>query len=203
MRKVLTELKKYSIIVIIITAVLGALLIAIPDKMLAYTALFVGGAFTACGVFALISYISSDNKSKLTLVLGMISAISGIIICIAYRQIMSIIVFFIGLFLLIGGIVNLVNSFYVAASRHRSWLLTVALSVASIALGIVSIINPFATQTKIVQFVGAGLIVFAVTDIIALVQVKKVAKEVQEQIQNQTDEYGATEVEYTEVDDNE
>ena len=171
--------------------------------MLAYTALFVGGAFTACGVFALISYISSDNKSKLTLVLGMISAISGIIICIAYRQIMSIIVFFIGLFLLIGGIVNLVNSFYVAASRHRSWLLTVALSVASIALGIVSIINPFATQTKIVQFVGAGLIVFAVTDIIALVQVKKVAKEVQEQIQNQTDEYGATEVEYTEVDDNE
>ncbi len=60
MRKILTEIKKYSIIVIIITAVLGVLLIAIPDKMLAYTALFIGGAFTACGVFALISYISSD-----------------------------------------------------------------------------------------------------------------------------------------------
>lgn len=37
MRKILTEIKKYSIIVIIITAVLGVLLIAIPDKMLAYT----------------------------------------------------------------------------------------------------------------------------------------------------------------------
>ena len=202
MRKILSEIKKYSIFVIVITAVLGVLLIAIPDRMLAYTALFIGGAFTACGVFALISYISSDDKSKLTLVLGLISALSGIIICIAYRQIMSIIVFFIGIFLLVGGIVDLVNSIYVAASRHRSWLLTVALAIASIVLGIVSIINPFDTQTKIVQFIGTGLIVFAVMDLIAFVQIKKVAKEVNTRLQNASDEYGATEVEFKEVDEN-
>ncbi|MDE6723066.1 MAG: DUF308 domain-containing protein [Eubacterium sp.] len=202
MRKILSEIKKYSIVVIVITAVLGVLLIAIPDKMLAYTALFIGGAFTACGVFALISYISSDNKSKLTLVLGLISALSGVIICIAYRQIMSIIVFFIGIFLLVGGIVDLVNSIYIAVSRHRSWFLTVALAIASIVLGIVSIINPFDTQTKIVQFIGAGLIVFAVTDLIAFVQIKKVAKEVNSRLQNASDEYGATEVEFKEVDEN-
>lgn len=202
MRKILTEIKKYSIIVIIITAVLGVLLIAIPDKMLAYTALFIGGAFTACGVFALISYISSDTKSKLTLVLGLISAISGIIICIAYRHIMAIIVFFIGIFLLVGGIIDFVNSIYVAASRHRSWLLTVALAIASIVLGIVSIINPFDTQTKVVQFVGIGLVVFAVTDLIAFIQVKKVAEEVSNRLRNSSDEYGATEVEFKEVDEN-
>ena len=199
MRKILTEIKKYSIIVIIITAVLGVLLIAIPDKMLAYTALFIGGAFTACGVFALISYISSDTKSKLTLVLGLISAISGIIICIAYRHIMAIIVFFIGIFLLVGGIIDFVNSIYVAASRHRSWLLTVALAIASIVLGIVSIINPFDTQT---QVIGIGLVVFAVTDLIAFIQVKKVAEEVSNRLRNSSDEYGATEVDFKEVDEN-
>lgn len=202
MRKILTEMKRYSIVVIIITAVLGALLIAIPDKMLAYTALFIGGAFTACGVFALISYISSDVKSRLTLVLGLISAISGIIICIAYRQIMAIIVFFIGIFLLVGGIIDFVNSIYIAASRHRSWLLTVVLAIASIVLGIVSIINPFDTQTKIVQFIGIGLIVFAITDLIAFIQVKRVAEEVSDRLQNSADEYGATEVEFKEVDEN-
>lgn len=202
MRKILTEIKKYSIIIIIITAVLGVLLIAIPDRMLAYTALCVGGAFTASGVFALISYISSEHKSRLTLVLGLISAISGIIICIAYRQIMSVIVFLIGLFLLIGGIMNLVNSFYVSVKRNRSWLLTVVLAIASIVLGIVSMVNPFNTQTKIVQFIGIGLVVFAVTDLIAFIQIKKAAKEVADRLQNSADEYGATEVEYEEVDEN-
>ena len=69
-------------------------------------------------------------------------------------------------------------------------------------LGIVSIVNPFDTQTKIVQFIGAGLVLFAVMDLIAFIQVKKVADEVKEKVQNAQDEYGATEVEYEEVDDN-
>lgn len=202
MMKFLSEIKKYSLIVIAVTAVLGALLIAMPDKMLAYTALFIGGAFTACGVFALISYISSDTKSKLTLVLGTISAVSGIVICLAYRQIMAIIVFFIGIFLLIGGLVDLVNSIYVAASRHRSWILTVILSVASVVLGILSIVKPYGIQDKIVQFIGIGLIVFAVTDLIAFIQIKKAAEEAEQRFNNVQDEYGATEVEYREVDDN-
>ena len=201
MRKILTEIKKYSLIVIVITGVLGGLLVAFPDKMLAYTALFIGGAFAACGVFAILNYLS-DKKSKLTLTLGIIAAFSGIVICLAYRQIMSVIVFFLGIFLLIGGIVDLVNSFYIAASRHRSWILTVILSIASIVLGIVSITNPFDTQNKIVQLIGAGLIVFAVLDLIAFIQVKKVAEEVSQRISDTKDEYGATEVEYREVDDN-
>ena len=201
MRKILTEIKKYSLIVIVITAVLGGLLIAFPDKMLAYTALFIGGAFAACGVFAILNYLT-DKKSKLTLTLGIIAAFSGIVICIAYKQIMSVIVFFLGIFLLIGGIINLVNSLYIAVSRHRSWILTVILSIASIVLGIVSITNPFDTQNKIIQFIGAGLIVFAVLDLIAYIQVKKVAEEVSERISNAQDEVNATEVEFREVDDN-
>ena len=202
MRKILNEIKKYSIVVIVITAVLGVLLITMPDRMLAYTALFVGGAFTACGVLALVSYISSAQKSKLTLVLGLISAVSGIIICIAYRQIMSVIVLIIGLFLLVGGIMNLVNSFYVSKKRNRSWIVTVVLAIASIVLGVVSIANPFDTQTKLVQLIGIGLVVFAITDLVAFVQIRNTAKEVASRMQNSVDEYGATEVEYEEVDEN-
>ena len=202
MRKILSEIKKYSIVVIAITAVLGVLLIAMPDRMLAYTALFVGGAFTACGILALLSYISSVQKSKLTLVLGLISAVSGIIICIAYRQIISVIVLIIGLFLLVGGIINLVNSFYIFVIRSRSWLLTVFLAIASIVLGIVSVSNPFDTQTKLVQLIGIGLVVFAVMDLIVFIQIKKAANEVKSRIQNSTDANDATEVEYEELDEN-
>ncbi|MGN0529967.1 MAG: HdeD family acid-resistance protein [Eubacterium sp.] len=201
MKKLLTEIKKYSLIGAIVLAVLGVLLIAAPGKMLRYTAFIIGGVCIACGVYAIISYIV-NKASSFVLTLGIISTITGIVICAAYRQIVSIIIFILGIILLAGGVVDLVNSVYVAVSRRRSWILTVILSVASIVLGIISITNPFDTQEKIVQFVGAGLVVFAVVDIIAYIQVMAISKEVQSKISRSGSENSAVEVDYEEVDDN-
>lgn len=195
------EIKKYSLIGAIVLAVLGVLLIAAPGKMLRYTAFIIGGVCIACGVYAIISYIV-NKASSFVLTLGIISTITGIVICAAYRQIVSIIIFILGIILLAGGVVDLVNSVYVAVSRRRSWILTVILSVASIVLGIISITNPFDTQEKIVQFVGAGLVVFAVVDIIAYIQVMAISKEVQSKISCSGNENSAVEVDYEEVDDN-
>lgn len=201
MKKLLMEIKKYSLIGAIVLAVLGVLLIAAPGKMLRYTAFIIGGVCIACGVYAIISYIV-NKASSFVLTLGIISTITGIVICAAYRQIVSIIIFILGIILLAGGVVDLVNSVYVAVSRRRSWILTVILSVASIVLGIISITNPFDTQEKIVQFVGAGLVVFAVVDIIAYIQVMAISKEVQSKISHSDSENSAVEVDYEEVDDN-
>ena len=201
MKKLLMEIKKYSLIGAIVLAVLGVLLIAAPGKMLRYTAFIIGGVCIACGVYAIISYIV-NKASSFVLTLGIISTITGIVICAAYRQIVSVIIFILGIILLAGGVVDLVNSVYVAVSRRRSWILTVILSVASIVLGIISITNPFDTQEKIVQFVGAGLVVFAVVDIIAYIQVMAISKEVQSKISRSSSENSAVEVDYEEVDDN-
>ena len=81
MRKILTQMKKYSIIFIAVTAILGILLIACPQNMLAYTALFIGGALIACGVFAIISYVVKKGFT-LTLTLGILSVVGGLIICL-------------------------------------------------------------------------------------------------------------------------
>lgn len=201
MRRILTEVKKYSLILIIVCAVLGTLLVAFPDKMLAYTSLFIGGAFIACGIFAIINYLIK-RRFTLTLTLGIIAVISGVIICLAYRQIISVIVFLMGVFLLVGGIVNLVNAFYVASVMPRSWIVTTVLSVASVALGIVSMTNPFSAQNALVQFLGIGLLVFAVLDLIAYIQVREIAKKVKQKIENENNSRGAVEVDYREVDDN-
>lgn len=201
MKKFLANLQKYSFIIIGITAILGALLLAFPDKMIAYTAFFIGGAFIICGVLAIVNYIS-ENKSKLTLVLGVTSTVIGVIVCFAYRQIISVIVFVLGAFLLVGGIVNLINSFYIAVSRHRSWILTVALSIGSIVLGVLSIKNPFGTQEKLVQFIGAGLIAFAVLDTVAYISLRKAFIEADKRITNENAAQSAVEVDYTEVDEN-
>lgn len=201
MRRILTEIKKYSIILIVVCAVLGSLLIAFPDKMLSYISLFIGGAFIVCGVFAIINYAIKRNY-VFTLSLGIIAAVSGVIICLAYRQIISVIVFLMGIFLLVGGLVNLVNAFYVSSSMPRVWIVNTVFSVASVALGIVSMTNPFQTQNTLVQFLGIGLLIFAALDLIAYVQMLEIAKKIKKKIDENRDTNQPVEVDYREVDDN-
>lgn len=198
MRKFLTALKKYSLIVIAATAVLGVLLIAFPDVMLTYAALFVGISFIACGLFGIIGY-AVKKDSVFALILGIIALVSGIIICLAYKQIMTVMVFLLGILLLVGGVTDLVTSAYVAISRHRSWILTVLLSVASIALGVAAISNPFDTQNKLLQVLGAGLLVFALVDLISYIQIRVIAKQVQKRLDEEAAAQTATEVEFTDV----
>ena len=197
MRKILVEIKKYSLIVIIVCAVFGVLLIAFPDKMLEYASLVLGGMFIACGVFAIINYVIK-RRFAFTLTLGIIAVISGLIICLAYRQIISVIVFLMGVFLLAGGIINLVNSFYAPHLR----IVTTVLSIASVVLGIISISNPFSAQNTLVRFLGIGLLVFAVLDLMAYIQIHEIAKEIKDRLSQNRDGDGAVEVEYREVDDN-
>lgn len=199
MRAFFQELKKYSLITIIVTAVLGVLLIARPNEMIAYTSLIIGAAVILSGVFAIISYLVKKD-TKLPLVMGVIAVISGIIICCAYRQIVSVMIFILGIILLVGGILDLVNSIDVARRHYRSWLFTVILSVASIVLGIISIVNPFEAQSKIVQLIGAGFIIFAVLELVTYIQVKVIAKKIDEAQQLQQDGVKAVEVDCEEVD---
>lgn len=194
------ELKKYSIITIIVTAVLGVLLISKPDQMIAYTSLIIGVAVILSGVVALINYVVKKD-SKLPLVMGIIAVISGVIICCAYRQIVSVMIFFMGIILLVGGILDLVNSIDVAKRHYRSWIFTVILSIASIVLGILSIVNPFDTQSKIVQLIGGGFLIFAVLELSAYIQVQIIAKKAAEAEQILQDGVKATEVDFEEVDD--
>ena len=168
--------------------------------MIAYTSLIIGSAIILSGVFALVNYLMKKD-SKLPLVMGIIAVISGIIICCAYRQIVSVIIFFMGIILLVGGILDLVNSIYVAKRHFHSWFFTVILSVASIVLGILSIVNPFDTQSKIVQLIGGGFVVFAILELATYIQVQIIAKKAAETEQILQDGVKATEVDFEEVDD--
>lgn len=198
MRKAFSEAKKYSIISIIVTAVLGVLLIAFPEKTISYTSIVIGGCFILCGVIALVNY-GIKKDTKFLLVLGIIAIVAGIIICIAYQMIVSVIIFMLGILLLVGGLIDFINSIDVAIRRFRSSAASIILSVASIVIGILSIVNPFDTQNKIIQLIGAGFIVFAVLEIITYVQVKKVTKIIKEQSEN--DGTGAIEVDFEELDE--
>ena len=182
----LKGLKKFSISTIIVSAVLGVLFIAFPDKCIQYISLFVGAALIVIGAVAVVTYLL-DRNTILPLVLGLIVLVTGIVICAKYRQIISIIVVIFGIFILISGLVDFVASFKSIAILRLSGWFTLVLSVITIIFGIVAITKSAALTDSIVRFIGAALIIYAVLDLVSFIQVNAMAKKIKQKIDTQSD----------------
>ena len=179
--KFLEKVKKVSLVSVAIAIVLGAVFIAFPAQVMTYLSLFLGVAMILLGVAAVINFII-DRSSAFTLILGVLSAILGIIVCTQYKTIISIMVIVLGIFILAAGITNFFTSIKVIASSLIFGWLTLALSIATSALGIVAITRSSSFSETLVQLMGVALIVYAVLDLIMYFEVKKLASDVKDAV---------------------
>lgn len=189
----LKGLKRFSIATIIVSAIMGVLFIAFPSKCIQYISLVVGVSLIVTGIISVVSYII-ERDTKLPLVLGTISLISGIIVCAKYRAIISIIVVILGIFILTSGIVDMATSIRSIMLFRKSGWFTMLLSVITIIFGIVAITKSAQLTDGIVQFIGAALIVYAVLDLVTYIQVNSKVKQVKDAVDSISDiEVEATE----------
>jgi uncharacterized membrane protein HdeD (DUF308 family) len=172
---VLKEIKKYSLVSVIIAIVIGILFVAFPGKCIKYMSLAIGIALIIMGAVGIINYFAKKS-SGFTLALGIIIFIVGIIVCAKYRAIISIIVVIFGIFILATGMFNFATGIKVIASSLVSGWVTLILSIATSIFGIIAITKSTELTETIVQFIGVSLIIYAILDIIAFVQVRKLAK---------------------------
>lgn len=189
----LKGLKRFSIATIIVSAIMGVLFIAFPSKCIQYISLVVGVSLIVTGIISVVSYII-ERDTKLPLVLGTISLISGIIVCAKYRAIISIIVVILGILILTSGIVDMATSIRSIMLFRKSGWFTMLLSVITIIFGIVAITKSAQLTDGIVRFIGAALIVYAVLDLVTYIQVNSKVKQVKDAVDSISDiEVEATE----------
>ena len=189
----LKGLKRFSIATIIVSSIMGVLFIAFPSKCIQYISLVVGVSLIVTGIISVVSYIV-ERDTKLPLVLGTISLISGIIVCAKYREIISIIVVILGIFILTSGIVDMATSIRSIMLFRKSGWFTMLLSVITIVFGIVAITKSAQLTDGIVRFIGAALIVYAVLDLVTYIQVNSKVKQVKDAVDSISDiEVEATE----------
>ena len=189
----LKGLKRFSIATIIVSAIMGVLFIAFPSKCIQYISLVVGVSLIVTGIISVVSYIV-ERDTKLPLMLGTISLISGIIVCAKYRAIISIIVVILGIFILTSGIVDMATSIRSIMIFRKSGWFTMLLSVITIIFGIVAITKSAQLTDGIVRFIGAALIVYAVLDLVTYIQVNSKVKQVKDAVDSISDiEVEATE----------
>ena len=183
MREFFGKIKNLSIITIIASAVMGIVLLARPGETLYVVSMICGITMIALGVGALISYLVKD-RNMLLIILAVISVIMGIIVCVKYKSIVSILLFLFGLFILISGIVDLITSIDVKRYGFGDWIVSFLMSLVTTVLGLLIVVNPFSSSLAVIRLLGISLLVYAVLDLIAFIQVKKVAKAVKEAVIN-------------------
>lgn len=171
--KFLSNIKNISIATIVLSVIIGIVFIFFPAQCMKYTALILGAGLIAIGVWSVISYFIK-NSSVLVLTLGIIVAICGIIICLKYKAIISLIMVIFGIFILASGIVDLLTGIRSVFIFKIGGLITIALSIATIILGILAITKSTQLSEGIVQLIGVSLLVYAVLDTVAFFEVKRI-----------------------------
>ena len=181
MKDLLIKIKNFSIITIIASFVIGLVLLIWPNESITAVSILTGAILL--GVTAWISYFAKE-KSIVLATAGTVCIIIGVIICVKYQSIIAILLFLFGIFITISGAVDLITSFYSRAGGLGTWVVSTVLSVAVLILGVVIMVNPLHTSQALVRLVGAGLLVYAIVDLVTFIQVKRVAKEIKEEFKN-------------------
>lgn len=175
MRDFFIKLKNLSLITIAAGLIIGILLLFQPDKTVQFVSILCGITVIMLGFGAWISYFTKV-KSTILAILGSLAIIAGIILCIKYESIISTVLFLFGIFVLISGIVDFISAIDAKKNDLKSWIVSLIMAAATIILGLLVIINPFDSMLVLTKLLGVSLIVYAVMDLIAFIQVKKVVK---------------------------
>lgn len=175
MREILIRIKNLSLITIAAGFIIGIILLVRPDESVEFISILCGATVIMLGVGAWISYFTKFRSTFLA-ILGTLAVIAGIILCLKYRSIISAVLFLFGIFVLVGGVVDLVSALEARKNDLKSWIISVVMAVITIVLGLLVIINPFNSVMALTRILGAGLIVYAVMDLITFIQIRKMVK---------------------------
>ncbi|MBQ9229409.1 MAG: DUF308 domain-containing protein [Eubacterium sp.] len=181
MVKLIDKVKKISIVTIILAVLGGIALIAQPEACQKYLSLFIGIAFVAVGLTG-IAVSLLGNKSYLLMTLSVLILIGGVIICVMYKPITSLIIMVIGIFMIVSGVTDFFTSLKVLGGNRFFGILSMLLSVLTAVFGFIAVFHSYSVQASLIQFLGVALLVYAVLDIIAFIEVKTLVRKVKKAV---------------------
>lgn len=175
MRNVAVYLKNLSVITMIAGLITGIILIAKPEQSVQFICIIFGAVLILLGIGSVISYFTKLKFTFLA-VIGVILVIIGVMVCIRYERLVSAVIFLFGLFVTISGIVDFISALDARKNNLKSWIFSIVMSVGVTILGIVVLVNPFDSAILLTRLLGLSLIIYAMLDLITLIQVRKIFK---------------------------
>ena len=181
MRELFEKFRSYSIVSIIVSTLCGLALLIFPEASIRYISLAFGGALLIMGAVGVVQYFRK-TAGPVALSAGLISMVCGVIVCAKYQSILTLVEFLFGASIFCGGIIGLVIALRREMRLLPGWGVNLALTMVSVILGIVCMVNPFHTTLALARMLGVALLLYAVTESVGYVQLRKVGRAVEDAV---------------------
>jgi uncharacterized membrane protein HdeD (DUF308 family) len=162
----------------ILTAGLGAAIIAWPDKSVAIAGVLLGISLLISGVFGLVASFTQPDRSTGSRVLmaisGAISVALGLLAFQGVTQAITILVLIVGIGWIMRGIIELVAGLQAAGVPGRG--MTITAGIIAIAAGVAILLWPSITLTVLCWIVGLTLLAIGGVEIAAAFAVRSAGK---------------------------
>ena len=177
MIKKINKFVDLSIIASIIFTIIGLCLIIFPDVSLNIMSYVIGGLFLIFGI-----YLFTINYNSLILTdmifFGVMMVLLGVILIVYPKLIAQLITIVLGIWFITDSIVKIRISLSLKDYDDTPWVLTLVLSIISMLCGVVFILHPLASSEVITTFIGALIMIYALSDIIDMFMFKKYINDV-------------------------
>lgn len=160
------NLRTNRILSAVVFILLGLILLLFPNATMILVCTIIGWGVLISGVVALIDAIRNGNGG-FGVAAGVIGIILGIYLVARPGFLASIIPFVVGIVLVVNGILNLVTAARNKDVFGKRYAPSLAGGVLTVIFGILILCNTFYTASMIVRFIGLGLILGAVSNLIS------------------------------------
>lgn len=151
--------------------VFGLALLIWPGQTTGLILNFVGGILMAIGVFLIIRYYIRSRKAivrNMDLGFGITAAVLGLLVYLMKGFLLSVVPTIIGVALLVLGFLKLQTALDFRRTNVFRWQFQLIISIISMVMGFVILINPFGTALLMTRMIGAAILVEGVQDLLSL-----------------------------------
>lgn len=189
MNNFMSKFLKSSIISAIGLAILGILLVFESELTIVSISYVIGAILVAIGTVAILNFVNDmkkNVKNELNIVYGIGMVVLGIIVISNPKGVASIIPFILGVLIIINSAAKLQYSLELKKDNNKLWNSTMIMALITLLCGLLLVFNPFSGAEFITKVVGVLLFIYAVTDIISSLRIRKTVKNIQKVIENNT-----------------
>lgn len=179
MKSILREQRRSSIVAAVIAVLMGLLLVFWPIKSVSLLCMLLGAAILITGVVYIVGWFSRRKLGAPTFMVlpGVILVALGLWLISQPGSVIRLIQYIVGAILIFHGVLDIQSAVALMRQGFNRWWLDLVLSMVTVFLGILILVNPFLSFSTLTMLIGLSLIYDGGSDLYLIWRLSEAVKE--------------------------